>query len=468
MSKSLRIPASANHIITGVNKGIDVIIVLQLPSESEFMRKIDEVLQRICSQLKNEQTALELNLDDENILGQITDTVVYSNIPSLMALFTVRDIREKQCKLQKLEKIQQQIIERIQKWIIDLRKGRTSDSKKDQLFQRSEHDDFLKQAASLQENIDILTAKEQFISKLTEQRFEYCNAIELNLTKSNYRNKLKNEKKLILCTNDKLNKKNEAKLNSHCIRLRQDVLNNHNVSLTYAEFSYSSIEKKKKPSTKPTKSKTPTLTTPDSRINILLLGETGVGKSTFINAFVNYLKFKTFEDAQSSIHVVLIPVSFLITVGNNFEERVVKFGDYDTSNNEDFEHPGESVTQHCRTYEFHLPDNDGQKLCIIDTPGFDDTRGLDQDDRNMQDILEYISSLTQLDAVFLLKPNSSELHTFIRMCLIQLLDLLSPNVHTNIIFCFTNARSTFYSSGYTAPLLKNLLKSFSMNNIPFK
>ncbi|CAF4070584.1 unnamed protein product [Rotaria magnacalcarata] len=31
----------------------------------------------------------------------------------------------------------------------------------------------------------------------------------------------------------------------------------------------------------------------------------------------------------------------------------------------------------------------------------------------MQDILEYISSLTQLDAVFLLKPNSSELHTFI-------------------------------------------------------
>ncbi|CAM4762955.1 unnamed protein product [Rotaria magnacalcarata] len=224
MSKSLRIPASANHIITGVNKGIDVIIVLQLPSESEFMRKIDEVLQRICSQLKNEQTALELNLDDENILGQITDTVVYSNIPSLMALFTVRD-------------------------------------------------------------------------------------------------------------------------------------------------------KKKKPSTKPTKSKTPTLTTPDSRINILLLGETGVGKSTFINAFVNYLKFKTFEDAQSSIHVVLIPVSFLITVGNNFEERVVKFGDYDTSNNEDFEHPGESVTQHCRTYEFHLPDNDGQKLCIIDTPGFDDTRG---------------------------------------------------------------------------------------------
>ncbi|CAG8821274.1 30289_t:CDS:1, partial [Racocetra persica] len=34
-------------------------------------------------------------------------------------------------------------------------------------------------------------------------------------------------------------------------------------------------------------------------INILLLGETGVGKSTFINAFANYLKFNSLEDAIS-------------------------------------------------------------------------------------------------------------------------------------------------------------------------
>ncbi|CAF4093903.1 unnamed protein product [Rotaria sp. Silwood1] len=34
-------------------------------------------------------------------------------------------------------------------------------------------------------------------------------------------------------------------------------------------------------------------------INILLLGESGVGKSTFINAFVNYLPFDTFERACS-------------------------------------------------------------------------------------------------------------------------------------------------------------------------
>ena len=110
------------------------------------------------------------------------------------------------------------------------------------------------------------------------------------------------------------------------------------------------------------------------------------------------------------------------------------------------------------------------KSCVLSIHlGFGDTRGLDQDDENMQEILNYINNLTHLNAVcFLLKPNSSELHTFFRMCFTQLIDLLGPNVRENIIFCFTNARTTFYTPGDTAPLLRNLLKSLSMNDIPFE
>ncbi len=55
-----------------------------------------------------------------------------------------------------------------------------------------------------------------------------------------------------------------------------------------------------------------------------------MGESTFINAFVNYLKFKTFEQAQSNESVVLMPVSFLLATGDNFEERIMKFGDFDS------------------------------------------------------------------------------------------------------------------------------------------
>jgi hypothetical protein len=87
----------------------------------------------------------------------------------------------------------------------------------------------------------------------------------------------------------------------------------------------------------------------------------------------------------------------------------------------------------------------------------------------MKDILQYVNNLTYLNAVcFRLKPNSSESHTFFRICFTQLIDLLGPSVRENIIFCFTNGRSTFYTPGDNAYLLKAMLKSLSMNDIPFK
>ncbi|CAF3679093.1 unnamed protein product, partial [Rotaria sordida] len=86
----------------------------------------------------------------------------------------------------------------------------------------------------------------------------------------------------------------------------------------------------------------------DGIMNILLLGESGVGKSTFINAFVNYLKFNKLEEAVKN-PIVLIPVSFIITTGDNFEEQLVKFEGKDNLSNEDHEHVGHSVTQHCKS-----------------------------------------------------------------------------------------------------------------------
>jgi hypothetical protein len=108
-------------------------------------------------------------------------------------------------------------------------------------------------------------------------------------------------------------------------------------------------------------------------------------------------------------------------------------------------------------------------LCIIDTPGFGDTRGLDQDDLNMKHILKYVNNLTHLNAVcFLLKPNESRLNIFFRTCLTQLLDLFGSDIRQNIIFGFNNARSTSYTPGNTAPLLRATLNSLSIHDIPFK
>jgi GTP-binding protein EngB required for normal cell division len=575
MDKSCTPSAATTHIITGVNYGIDVVVALQLPSLNEVGKSIDDVLERICVSLNNDQDVLALISDNEQLLKEITDTTVYSNIPCLMEMSTLREVcsyidtnksetmnypiiyilrpikwmfpeymghgvnftstpsavREKieqyliefsntlenlkytldvtvtkrlggnldkqlcdaQHQLSNLNKTYVSTVERLQNLIFEIHKNRSKESTVDQTLKNIK-DKTSKDIKELTQLVKQLDEKGQVIIDLEKKNFKYRNAVEHHVSEKDndqtWIRKLRknNRPTRIFCTNDQLNKKNQRKYTEHRRQLIEERKANSDLEIVYADFTYCSFElnamtiptlklsktnkKKNETARKPTppspKTKTSALTT-DEFINILLLGETGVGKSTFINAFVNYLTSETFERAQSNEPVVLIPVSFLLTTGNNFDEHIVKFGDFVSSHNEDFDNPGESVTQHCKSYEFHLNRDDGKKLRIIDTPGFGDTRGLGQDDLNMEDILKYINTLTHLNAVcFLLKPNASEIHTFFRMCFTQLIDLLGPSVRENIIFCFTNARSTFYTPGDTAPLLKTMLKSLSMNDIPFK
>ena len=202
-----------------------------------------------------------------------------------------------------------------------------------------------------------------------------------------------------------------------------------------------------------------------NHINILLLGESGVGKSTFINALANYYTFGSFEEARTSPPLVVLPVSFLVTTGDNFEEKTVHFGDVDS--NENHNDIGQSVTQHCRSYVFSISDQ--TKLRIIDTPGMGDTRGLEQDDTNMERIISYISNLSHLNAIcILLKPNESRLTIVLRSYFTRLLNFIGENAHHSIVFCFTNTRSTFYAPGNTGPLLRKMLADLPNKDIKFE
>ena len=211
-------------------------------------------------------------------------------------------------------------------------------------------------------------------------------------------------------------------------------------------------------------SSSPTLSHSVTEINVLLLGETGVGKSTFINAFVNYLKFETLQQAEQGELMVLIPASFLITAGDQSDEFIVKFGNVDS--NENHEHQGQSATQQCRSYVFDL--NDTLRLRLIDTPGIGDVRGATEDVKHMDHILTYVNNLSHLNAVCLfLKPNSFRMNIF-RSCVSQLLTYLTPAAYDNIIFCFTNTRATFYAPGDTGSLLRKMLNDEHLNNISFE
>lgn len=185
------------------------------------------------------------------------------------------------------------------------------------------------------------------------------------------------------------------------------------------------------------------------------MGETGVGKSTWINGFANCLYSLTLDEASKNA-IFPIPASFMLT-DKSFQQQIISTGIDKNEKPGD----GQSSTQYPKTFVFR---QDDFTLRVIDTPGMGDTAGIDKDKENFQNILTHIARLDKLHGIcILLKPNNSRLTALFEYCIKELLTNLHKNACRNIIFCFTNSRSTFYHPGDTmAPLLK-LLRDNQIN-----
>ncbi|KAF9114643.1 hypothetical protein BGX27_010220 [Mortierella sp. AM989] len=197
----------------------------------------------------------------------------------------------------------------------------------------------------------------------------------------------------------------------------------------------------------------------DDEINILLLGETGVGKSTFINAFANYLRYDSLEAAEHEEMITLIQSSFYI------QETKVNVGEFDR--NERLK-DGESSTQNCRSYVFPLSDD--IKIRFIDTPGIGDTRGVTQDRINFSEILNYISGFDKINGIcILIASDNSRLTTSFQFCIDELLMHLHKSAKDNILFTFTKTRSAWYTPGDAqVPLMKYIKDLKKRNGISIK
>ncbi|KAF5611717.1 aaa atpase domain protein [Fusarium subglutinans] len=132
---------------------------------------------------------------------------------------------------------------------------------------------------------------------------------------------------------------------------------------------------------------------PFKDLNILLLGETGVGKSTWINAFTNYLTYDFIDDALDAENIkCVIPCSFQTQTVIDVKsiETEIRIG---SSQSEKDGSGGQSATQSTEVYTVDI----GQtRVRLIDTPGIGDTRGVDQDNSNMNDILTVLHTYNNL------------------------------------------------------------------------
>jgi GTPase SAR1 family protein len=200
---------------------------------------------------------------------------------------------------------------------------------------------------------------------------------------------------------------------------------------------------------------------PTEEYNILLLGPTGVGKSAFINAFVNYLAFDSLNDALSDPGPLqyLIPGSFLYN--NNEGIHCVSFGEENDS--QSCSARFETATENTMIYTVrHGRSN--KVIRFIDTPGICDTRGIDQDYKNVKDILTTLESIEGLSTILFLLPSDKVLLRLSEnFCVTELLCHLHRDACKNLIFGFTKAVATDFMLGGIYTTLQRLLERLDVN-----
>ena len=196
-------------------------------------------------------------------------------------------------------------ISRLQKLVVDIRRKNDDESSIDRVLNNNHTKTLNSLIEELLNQLTNLEKKEYFIKDLYEKQFEYKNAMNYKVDSGDDEQVIKKKLNLrtqdvrIVCFNDTLYQENKAQWYTIQEILIKERDMNSQVQIVYVDFSYcnktldqmivfpSSSEINIKQIQSTPKKSPPKVLVNEEAINILLLGHSGAGKSTFINAHVN-------------------------------------------------------------------------------------------------------------------------------------------------------------------------------------
>ncbi|KAA0711792.1 hypothetical protein E1301_Tti019107 [Triplophysa tibetana] len=151
-----------------------------------------------------------------------------------------------------------------------------------------------------------------------------------------------------------------------------------------------------------------------SHKTVLLVGETGTGKTTLINAMINYM------------------------CGVKREDKIW----FEIQDDESKETSAHSQTSVITVYGVYIPES-SHNLTIIDTPGYGDTRGIECDKKIAKSLLNLCKSddvFNEIDAVcFVIKADQNRLSERQKYIFDAVQSLFGDDVADNIVLLLTHS-----------------------------
>lgn len=156
--------------------------------------------------------------------------------------------------------------------------------------------------------------------------------------------------------------------------------------------------------------------------NIMVIGETGVGKSTWLHSFINYMQGIQLEENNRY---------YLFDEKSLQEQYQKKYGKKEE---------GSSVTDAPGIYNIEASMLFKNPIRLIDTAGFGDTRGPKYDEKITVDIKDLFekTDIENLNAVCLIfKSTETRNHERLQMVMSKLFSLFGKEIKNNIVLIFT-------------------------------